>query len=63
MLARHEYRTWELDKWAARAVVRWWGGAHKTADPGKTGTSGQADTRKKPASADKTNATATDKKE
>ena len=41
----------------------WWGGAHKTADPGKAGASGQADTRKRPASADKTNATATDKKE
>jgi hypothetical protein len=41
----------------------WGDPARKTADPGKTGTSGQADIRKKPGGADKTNATATGKKE
>ena len=41
----------------------WWGTARKAADPGKTGTSGQADTRKKPSAADKTNTTAAGKKE
>jgi len=40
----------------------WWDTARKTADPGKTGTSGHADTRKTPGSADKTNATATGRK-
>jgi hypothetical protein len=41
----------------------WWGAADKTDNAGKTRASDQADTSKKPGSADKTNTNRTDKKE